>query len=235
MIELSRVTHTFGKKTVIEDVDLSVRKGEVFGLLGPSGSGKTTLVRIMTGMIEPSEGTVWLREQQMPKRVLMKRFGYMAQEHALYQELTAKENLDFFASFYLRKKKKERIDYCLQLTKLTEDKDRIVSTFSGGMKRRLSLAIALVHDPEILILDEPTVGLDPVLRHEIWEEFHRLKNEGTTIFVTTHVMDEAEKCDRLAMLRDGRMIASGSPSEWKEELHVESIEDVFLHYGRRKV
>lgn len=188
----------------------------------------------MTGMIDPTEGGVWMRGQQMPKRVLMKRFGYMAQEQALYQELTAKENLDFFASFYLRKQKKKRIEYCLRLTNLTEHQDRVVSTFSGGMKRRLSLAIALVHDPEILILDEPTVGLDPVLRHEIWEEFHRLKQEGTTIFVTTHVMDEAEKCDRLAMLREGRMIAVGSPAEWKEELGAETMEEVFLHYGGRE-
>ncbi|SIS47987.1 ABC-2 type transport system ATP-binding protein [Salimicrobium flavidum] len=231
MIELNGVSHSFGNIKVLEDINLSVDKGEVFGLLGPSGSGKTTLVRIMTGMIVPDEGRVRLRDQEMPKRSLMKRFGYMAQEDALYQELTAWENLDFFASFYLRKKKKERMEHVLHITGLTEYKERPVFKFSGGMKRRLSLAIALVHNPDILILDEPTTGLDPVLRRSIWSEFYQLKENGKTILITTHALDEAEKCDRLAMLRGGKVIAAGSPGEWKKELRTDSLEDVFLHYG----
>ncbi|WP_102336111.1 ABC transporter ATP-binding protein [Salimicrobium jeotgali] len=231
MIELNGITHKFGKEKVLEGVDIFIDRGEIFGLLGPLGSGKTTLVRIMTGLIIPWEGEVKLRNQRMPKRSLMKRFGYMAQENALYYELTAWENLDFFSSFYLRKQKKERMKYVLRITGLLEYRNRSVGSFSGGMRRRLSLAIAMVHDPEILILDEPTTGLDPVVRRSIWKEFHRLKEQGTTILITTHSMEEADKCDRLAMLRAGKVIAAGSPDAWKREYHTQTLEDVFLHFG----
>ncbi len=163
----------------------------------------------------------------------MKRIGYMAQSDALYGELTAKENLDFFATLYglKRKEKQQRIMEVMQIVSLTEHLNMFVSNFSGGMKRRLSLAIALLHEPELLILDEPTVGIDPLLRKSIWEAFNQLKEKGTTIIITTHVMDEAEKCDRLGMIRDGNLIAVGTKDELIQDTKSSSIEEAFLVFG----
>jgi ABC-2 type transport system ATP-binding protein len=160
----------------------------------------------------------------------------MAQADALYSDLTGSENLAFFASLFKLKKdvQKERIDYAADLVNLRADLKKKVENYSGGMKRRLSLAVALIQDPDILILDEPTVGIDPELRQSIWAELYRLKNEGKTILVTTHVMDEAEKCDRLAMVRDGEIITSGSPAELKNQYGITSLEEVFLMAGGKR-
>ncbi|MGI8314822.1 ABC transporter ATP-binding protein [Halobacillus mangrovi] len=233
IVQMNQISHQFGKTTIIKDVNLSIEKGEIFGLLGPSGAGKTTLVKMMTGILSPTEGEVFLNGEKMPSLNQMKQYGFMAQADALYQELTARENLDFFASLYKMPKahKKERIKEVMEMVDLTNHLDQTVETYSGGMKRRLSLAAALVHEPELIILDEPTVGIDPVLRQSIWDELNRLKNKGVTIIVTTHVMDEAEKCDRLAMLRSGKVIALNSPMQLKEEIGAANIEEVFLYYG----
>lgn len=233
MVEMKGVVQRYGKVTVIDQVDLSIQKGEIFGLLGPSGAGKTTLVKLMAGILQPTEGTISLNGTALRHLAQMKNFGFMAQSDALYQELTAWENLDFFASIYTlsRKKRRKRIREVLEMVNLSSSKDQPVERFSGGMKRRLSLAAALVHEPEMIILDEPTVGIDPVLRQSIWNELNHLKHKGVTIIVTTHVMDEAEKCDRLALLRNGKMIAMDTPEMLKEKVNVSSMEDVFLHYG----
>ncbi|MCL6617772.1 MAG: ABC transporter ATP-binding protein, partial [Anoxybacillus ayderensis] len=210
-IQLQHVSKQFHKKEVIHDVSLEVNAGEIFGILGPSGAGKTTLVKMIAGIDMATEGTIHVLGARMPNLQTMARLGFMAQSDALYGELTALENLDFFASIYglKGKKKKERIEDVLQLVNLTDDMKKAVHQYSGGMKRRLSLAAALLHEPEVLILDEPTVGIDPLLRQAIWEELERIRERGTTIVVTTHVMDEAEKCMRLAMIRNGRLIAVG--------------------------
>ncbi|MYL21311.1 ATP-binding cassette domain-containing protein [Halobacillus litoralis] len=232
-VEMKGISHWFGKVQVIHDVDLSVEKGEIFGLLGPSGSGKTTLVKMMTGLLRPSKGVVQLNGEKMPSLKQLRQFGFMAQSDALYSELTGRENLDFFASLYgmSRKDRHLRMNHVLDMVDLTAYASRPVNTYSGGMKRRLSLAASLIHEPELIILDEPTVGIDPVLRQSIWSELNRLRNHGVTIIVTTHVMDEAEKCGHLALLRDGRMMAEDTPSQLKSKLGVSSIEEVFLHYG----
>lgn len=232
-IRLEHVTKRFGKKTVVEDVSLDVHKGEIFGLLGPSGAGKTTIVKMIAGIDEATSGTIHVLNQKMPDLHVMERIGFMGQSDALYGELTAFENLQFFASIYglKGKKQRERIDDVMDLVNLTEHLKKPVHQYSGGMKRRLSLAISLLHEPEVLILDEPTVGIDPVLRQAIWEELERIRQNGTTIVVTTHVMDEAEKCERLAMIRDGRLIAVGSPDELKKETNSETIEQAFLYFG----
>jgi ABC-2 type transport system ATP-binding protein len=169
----------------------------------------------------------------MPQLAMMKRIGYMAQSDALYNELTAKENLEFFAALYGLKgtNRKKRIEEAAALVNLTDHLKKLVSNYSGGMKRRLSLAIALLHEPELLILDEPTVGIDPVLRQSIWKELDRLSQNGTTILVTTHVMDEAYRCHRLGMIREGRLIAVGTPAELMEHTGSQTIEEAFLHYG----
>ncbi|MFQ3543972.1 ABC transporter ATP-binding protein [Halobacillus rhizosphaerae] len=234
VVQLHQISHRFDKKWIIKDINLNIQRGEIFGLLGPSGSGKTTLVKMMTGILSPVKGEVFVFGEKMPSLNQMKRYGFMAQSDALYQELTARENLDFFGSIYRLNKaqRKQRIAEVMEMVDLTEHLDQVVENYSGGMKRRLSLAAALIHQPDLIILDEPTVGIDPVLRQSIWDELHQLKDKGVTIIVTTHVMDEAEKCDRLAMIRDGEVIASNTPSQLKEEIQATTIEEVFLHYGR---
>lgn len=230
---VERVSRSFGKRTVLDQVSLEVGKGEIFGLLGPSGSGKTTLVRLITGLDVPDGGTVKLLGEPMPRLNMLARIGYMAQSDALYGELTAQENLAFFASLYGMKGTRlaNRIQETAELVKLSGELGKQVALFSGGMKRRLSLAVALMHEPEVLVLDEPTVGIDPVLRKSIWQELDGLRKHGVTILVTTHVMDEADKCDRLAMIRDGRVIAAGSPDELKSASGSATMEDAFVAYG----
>lgn len=224
------------KKQILKDVTIEVNKGEIYGLIGPSGAGKTTLVKAIMGMEEANKGEVNVLNRKMPTLQVMKNIGYMAQADALYIDLTAYENLDFFASLYGLKKKyrKERILYAAKVVNLEDELKKKVMNFSGGMKRRLSLAIALLINPEILILDEPTVGIDPELRQSIWEELWNLKKAGKGILVTTHVMDEAEKCDRLTMIRSGRVIASGTPQELKEQTGSKVLEEAFLKFGRNE-
>ena len=232
-IRIEHVNKLFGKKQVLFDISLNVPYSEILGLLGPSGSGKSTIVKMISGIDSPTSGNVYLLDEKMPKLSMMDKIGYMAQSDALYDELTAEENIKFFASMYKlsRAKQKKRIIKVMELVNLSDHLKKQVKQYSGGMKRRLSLAIALIHEPQILILDEPTVGIDPVLRKSIWEELYNLKNNGTTIIVTTHVMDEADKCNTLGMIRDGRLIAIGSPTEIKLASNSTTIEEAFLYYG----
>jgi ABC-2 type transport system ATP-binding protein len=233
IIIAENVTRLFDKQRVLTEITINMMRGEIFGLLGPSGAGKTTLVKQFVGLDSPSEGEIHVFQEKMPSLKVIQRIGYMAQSDALYGELKGKENLEFFGALYGLKGKKlqKRINEVLEIVQLTKHREKLVSNYSGGMKRRLSLAIALLHHPELLILDEPTVGIDPVLRKSIWEAFYQLKEKGTTIIVTTHVMDEAEKCDRLGMLRDGRLIAVDTPKQLKMNTNSNSIEDAFLAYG----
>ncbi|SMF44067.1 ABC-2 type transport system ATP-binding protein [Paenibacillus barengoltzii] len=232
-IRTQGVTRKFHDKEVLHGISLEVRHNEIFGLLGPSGSGKTTLVKMIAGIDEATSGEVEVLGIRMPKLSMMNRIGYMAQSDAMYNELTAKENLEFFGALFGLKgaTMKRRIEEVMALVNLTDHLKRPVNAYSGGMKRRLSLAIALMHEPEVLILDEPTVGIDPVLRKSIWDEFEHLSQKGTTILVTTHVMDEADKCHRLGMVRDGNLIAVGTPEALKQETGSATIEEAFLHYG----
>lgn len=232
-IQVQQVSRRFGNKEAVRGITLDVSKAEIFGLLGPSGSGKTTLVKIISGIDTATSGDVQVLGVKMPQIDMLGRIGYMAQSDALYTELTALENLDFFAALYGLKgaKRKQRIGEVMELVNLTSDLKKQVSAYSGGMKRRLSLAIALLHEPEVLILDEPTVGIDPVLRKSIWDELDALSKKGTTILVTTHVMDEADKCHRLGMIREGELIAVGTPEELKSETGSSTLEEAFLVYG----
>ncbi|TCJ05174.1 ABC transporter ATP-binding protein [Cytobacillus praedii] len=235
-IVIKDVCKSFGKKTVLNNISLTVESGQIYGLIGPSGSGKTTLVKLIVGMDRPSQGDIQVLDTPVPNLNLLQKIGYMAQADALYTDLTGEENLSFFASLFKLNKKdqKERISYAANLVNLTPHLKKRVQDYSGGMKRRLSLAVALIQDPQVLILDEPTVGIDPELRQSIWAEIHRLKASGKTILVTTHVMDEAEKCDRLAMVRDGEVLTSGMPAELKERYNITSLEEVFLKAGGNK-
>ena len=232
-IEMKGIGHRFGTHRVLNDIDVCINHGEIFGILGPSGCGKTTMVKIMAGILQATEGEIQVLGHNMPNLQMMDQLGYMAQSDALYSLLSAQENLQFFGSIYGLKKMQlqQRILAVMDLVNLADRLESQVQDFSGGMKRRLSLAIALLHQPPILILDEPTVGIDPLLRQEVWEELYRLAQQGVSVVVTTHVMDEAEKCNRLAMMRDGRLIAEGSPAELLRVTGTRTLEEVFLYYG----
>lgn len=235
-VRVETVNKYFGKKQVLFDINLNVNYSQILGLLGPSGSGKTTLVKIIAGVDTATQGNVFLLNEKMPKLSTMGSIGYMAQSDALYGELTAEENLQFFASLYGLKgsKRKLKINEVMEIVGLSDELKKQVKKYSGGMKRRLSLAVALIHQPSVLILDEPTVGIDPVLRKSIWNELYELKRKGSTIIVTTHVMDEALNCDNLGMIRDGRIIAIGTPLELLKATSSETLEEAFLYYGGEK-
>ncbi|GEP19180.1 ABC transporter ATP-binding protein [Pediococcus argentinicus] len=225
-----------GKHPILKDINLELLAGQIVGLLGPSGAGKTTLVKCIMGMQSVDHGKIEVFDTPMPNRQVLGKIGYMAQSDALYDELTARENLIFFGNLLSVAKAdlNKMIEHAAQVVNLTNDLDKPVSDYSGGMKRRLSVAIALLQSPHLLILDEPTVGIDPELRQQIWQELKQLKSENKSIIITTHVMEDAEQCDYLMLIRDGYAISQGTPSELKEKFGVDSIEEVFLSAGRDK-
>ncbi len=232
-IVMKQVEQVYGTKHVLSNIDVEIAQGAIYGILGPSGCGKTTLVKAMVGILVPTAGTVRVLDTAMPNLNIMNQIGYMAQSDALYTNLNGKENLEFFGALYGMKGKalQEAIDQALHLVKLTDAANRLVSSYSGGMKRRLSLAAAILHQPKVLILDEPTVGIDPLLRRDIWNELHDMAEQGTTIIVTTHVMDEADRCSQLFMMRDGRILTTGSPDEIKARYQVDTVEEAFIKLG----
>ncbi|GAQ00279.1 glycosyl transferase family 2 [Companilactobacillus farciminis] len=209
-------------------MDFQIPEGRIIGLIGPSGAGKSTIIKIILGMEVPDKGSTTVFEQTMPNRKLLGRIGYMAQSDALYEQLTGQENLQFYADMKALRNSKQFIEHIAEVVDLTKDLDKRVSGYSGGMKRRLSLAIAMLGNNDILILDEPTVGVDPALRRKIWQELQNLRNQGKTILVTTHVMDEAQLCDDVALLLDGKIIAYDDPLSLEKIYQVNSIEEVFL-------
>jgi ABC-2 type transport system ATP-binding protein len=220
-IEAENLTKRFGAFTAVDHINLRVRVGENFGLLGPNGAGKTTTIRMITGVIKPTEGSVKVFGIDVVKErdKAIRKIGYMPQRFSLYEDLTVEENLMLYGSLQgLRGQHlRERVNELMDRFYLREIRGRMAGRLSGGMKQRLSLAVALVHDPDLLILDEPTAGVDPPLRRRSWEHFKELNKEGKTILVTTHYMDEAENCDRLALMGGGRVIAEGTPQEIKRK------------------
>ncbi len=238
MIKFENVVHRFGKKsltgdhikTVLNGIDFALKRGEILCLLGPSGCGKTTMVNLIMGNLVPSEGTVTVMGEQAPYKSVRKKIGYMPQEDALYHDITAMENLIFFGRMNGMKGSgiRNRAKEMLEFGRLEEDGKKMTADFSGGMKRRLSLGIAMIHDPDMLILDEPTVGLDPDHRKRIWDEFDQMAEKGKTILVTTHVMDEAERCGKIAMLYRGKITATGSPSEIRRQTGCSTLEEAFI-------
>jgi ABC-2 type transport system ATP-binding protein len=221
VVQTSGLTKKFGSLVAVDHMDLSVNAGEIFGFLGPNGAGKTTTVRILCGLMMPTSGTATVVGHDVvtePEEV-KQRIGYMPQAYGLYDDLTVDENLEFFGSVYRvsRDERRRRADEILQLVRLEEFRKHYAGQLSGGMKRRLSLAVSLIHNPELLILDEPTAGIDPPLRRIFWQYFRELNKRGVTFFINTHYMDEAELCDRLALISYGKLVSLGSPTELKRK------------------
>lgn len=230
IVDLTHLVKKFGKQTVLADINLTVAPGAIVGLIGPSGAGKSTVIKTTLGMEVADGGQATVFGQVMPNRQLLNRIGYMAQTDALYEALSARENLKFYAQMkgIAKNEMKASIDHVAEVVDLTPDLDKSVSNYSGGMMRRLSLAIALLGEPELLILDEPTVGIDPALRRQIWQELGRIRDEGRAILITTHVMDEAELVDKVALLLGGKVMAFDQPDVLKAQYQAKSIEEVFL-------
>ena len=230
LIEIEKLSKSFGEQKVLDKIDFNLESGEIVGLIGPSGSGKSTLIKTMLGMEKADEGEALILDYKMPKREILSNIGYMAQSDALYEMLTGYENLEFFGKMkgVPSDKLKKEIEYIAEIVDLTDDLKKLVSKYSGGMKRRLSLAIALIGSPELLILDEPTVGIDPSLRKNIWKELFKQRDNGVGILVTTHVMDEAELTDKVGLLLNGDIIDFDTPRQLKVKNNVKTIEEVFL-------
>jgi ABC-2 type transport system ATP-binding protein len=222
------VRKRFGAIEALGGLDLEVRAGEIYGLLGPNGSGKTTFIRCLAGLVRPDAGDITVLGRAPRDAVAAGRIGYMTQAAALYGDLSVLENLSFFSRLEGVEQASERIDDALRTVDLLDRKRSTVSTLSGGMRQRVSLAAALLHQPDLLLLDEPTVGVDPVLRQEFWTHFRALASKGVTILVSSHVMDEASRCDRLGLIRAGRVLAEGSAAELMRRAGTQDLEAAFL-------
>ncbi len=222
----------FGDFVAVSDVNLRVGKGEIFGFLGPNGAGKSTTIRILCGLLAPSEGKAMVAGYDVavePERV-RENIGYMSQRFSLYDDLSVEENIDFFSGIYGvdRSKRDGRKQYALEMAGLVGQEKTMTRTLSGGWKQRLALGCAILHEPPIVFLDEPTSGVDPIARRSFWDLIYRLSEAGQTVFVTTHYMDEAEYCHRVALLYHGKMIALGTPAELKAGMGKSSMEEVFV-------
>jgi ABC-2 type transport system ATP-binding protein len=215
-----------GGNEVLHDVTLSVGPGEVTGLLGPSGGGKTTLMRAIVGVQRITSGSVTVFGEPAGSARLRSRIGYVTQAPSVYDDLTIEENLAFFAD--VLGVGPDRVDACVRVVDLHEERSKVVGRLSGGQRSRVSLAVALLGEPSLIVLDEPTVGLDPVLRRDLWQTFHRLADGGAAVFVSSHVMDEATRCDRLMLMREGRIIADDTPGNLLEKTGAADIEAAFL-------
>jgi len=224
-VEVTGVTKAFGAMTVLDRVDLRVEAGEIYGLLGPNGAGKTTLIRAIVGLVRPDSGSITVFGRRIPDRQVLAEVGYMTQASAVYADLTVEENVRFFAAIHGAAQKAAGVIAAVGL----DDRARsIVSTLSGGMRQRVSLACALVNAPRLLLLDEPTVGVDPQLRAQLWSYFRGMADQGTAIIISSHVMDEAERCDRLGLMRAGLLLAEGTSAELRHRAEVSNLEDAFL-------
>ncbi len=230
VVQIHQVDRLFGKKAVLKNISIKIGEGEIFGILGPSGSGKTTLIKLIAGIDKCSNGEVLVYGKEMPNFSVLSSIGYMGQSDALYTDLTGFDNLSFFGALYNLKGEglKTRIQNVAKIVGLEDSLNKHVNQYSGGMKKRLSLAIAILHKPTLLILDEPTVGIDPVLRKQIWKQFSEMKEQGTTIIITTHIMEEAEKCERIALIREGELIALDTTENLISISENGKIEDLYF-------
>lgn len=235
VVETEKLTKKFGNFTALDSLNLKVEEGETYGLLGPNGSGKTTTIKILCDLLRPTSGSARVLGNLLPSTVVKNEIGYMPQETAIYLDNTVHENLLLFGRIYCMSA--ERIEKreveMLKFVDLLDWRDALVSTLSGGMKHRVSLACALIHEPRLLFLDEPTVGVDPELRATFWKYFDTMSAKGITVIITTHYMDEANHCSKVGLLRQGKLIAEGKPNEIMNKTDTKSLEDAFLTLARR--
>ena len=229
-IRATDLMKAFGSLRAVDGVSFDLAAGRIYGILGPNGSGKTTLIRLLLGLARPTSGRAEVLGVPMPSRSMLTRIGYMTQADGVYPALSAGENVRFFAATY-GVRDTGAVPEALRLVDLADRAGSITGTLSGGQRRRLSLACALVHRPPVLFLDEPTVGVDPLLRVQFWSHFRALADSGVTIVVSSHVMDEADRCDELLFMRSGRIIARGTSAQLRERAGTPDLEEAFLTFG----
>ena len=230
-VEIQNVNVMLGKHfQALDNVSVRLPQGKIVGFIGPSGAGKTTLIRSIVGRQKLASGNISVFDVPAGSKQLRNRVSYMTQEASVYSDLTVTENLEYFATMLGlgRSTVKSEVARLLEAVDLQSHKDQMVEKLSGGQKQRVSLAIALIGQPQLMVLDEPTVGLDPVLREDLWSLFRQLAADGTTLIVSSHVMDEAERCDELLLIRNGKLLAQGSPKQLCEQTHTHSVEQSFL-------
>jgi len=226
LVEVRGLVVDRGGRRVLHGLDLTIEQGSVTGLLGPSGCGKSTLMRSLVGVQELTSGRVTIAGSEAGSKQLRSRIGYVTQAASVYDDLTVRENLSFFGD--VLGADGNSVDRAIETVDLASHADTVVGRLSGGQRSRASLAVALLNTPDVLVLDEPTVGLDPVLRRDLWALFHRLADDGAAVFVSSHVMDEADRCDRLLLMREGRIIADDTPQHIREKTQTDDIEGAFL-------
>ncbi|MDD1770912.1 MAG: ABC transporter ATP-binding protein [Methanomassiliicoccales archaeon] len=233
-VETKGLRKEYDGLVAVEALDLRIERGTLYGLIGPNGSGKTTTIKMLVNLLVPTRGEAFVLQQKVPGQDL-RRIGYMPQDMAIYPDLTVSENLEFFAGLYgvSGERFTRREAEIIKVVDLADRKDSLVQELSGGMRHRVSLGCALIHEPELLFLDEPTIGVDPELRVGFWAFFRELATKGKTVVLTTHYMDEAARCDIVGMMRTGRMIAEGTPKELMEASGTPNLEDAFLEFSRR--
>ncbi len=236
IISVSNLSKKFGNFTAVDAISFEVAKGEIFGFLGANGAGKTTAMKMLIGISKPSSGEAQVAgfDVKNNAEMIKKNIGYMSQRFSMYDDLTLKENITFFGGIYglSRKQIKEKTTQLIQELQLEEVANQLVGSLPLGWKQKLSFSVALLHEPKIVFLDEPTGGVDPITRRQFWEMIYREAHKGTTIFVTTHYMDEAEYCDRVSIMVEGKIEALDSPKNLKQHYNVDSMNEVFLKLAR---
>lgn len=238
-VEVKNLMRTFGKFTAVDSVSFAVRKGEIFGFLGANGAGKTTTIRMLCGLLLPSSGEATVAGYDVYKQpeAIKEHIGYMSQRFSLYEDLTVRENIEFYGGVYglNRNQIQLKTEELLDFLKLHDQADKLTVSLPLGWKQRLALSTAMLHDPPIIFLDEPTSGVDPVSRKNFWLLIYRLAEQGKTVFVTTHFMDEAEYCNRVSIMQDGAIVELAEPAVLKDKYHTSNMQDVFMQVVKQKV
>lgn len=231
-VKTVNLTRKFGDLTAIHELSFQVEDGQIFGLVGPDGAGKTTIMRLLTGVLEPTSGNGWVFQKDIIKESadLKNYIAYMPQHFGLYEDLTVIENMNFYADIYClpHKQKSAKIESLLEFSHLKEFKKRLARNLSGGMKQKLGLACALIHNPKVLFLDEPTNGVDPVSRRDFWDILYKLLEEKVTIIISTSYLEEAERCDIVALMHKGILLKCDKPAEIKKQTQAKSIQEAFI-------